>query len=196
MVFVDDEQPRQLLDTIRFLADPNEKLSAHVTVRGPYKQRQPLPAELKSIEGARIDVGEVGTFFDTKQNTVFLRCDAPELRRMWHKVEFPEYAPHITLYDGNSRSLATRLENILKRWKLQFTFVTDGIVLLQSSKGQHAVDLAAFYDSHLVASATGCDLKPAQVCDMNADERLRLIEKMCRHWTAEPGGNRMEAGAF
>jgi hypothetical protein len=182
VVFVDDEQPRKLLDTIRFLADPGEKLSAHITVRGPYKHRRPLEKARKNLEGAEIHVGEVGAFFDTQQNTVFLHCDAPELRRAWYKPNFPEYAPHITLYDGVSRSFAIRLQEILRRWTRHFSFKADGMVPVKSSKGQRAVDLAAFYDSDLVASATGRSVEAEHVPSLADEDRLVLIEDVWKHW--------------
>ncbi len=182
VIYVSDPELEALLDGLRFLANPHEKGRAHVTARGPYRQRYDVSALSRTIAGSRLAVAGVGSFFGPRQNTVFLRCDSPELRAIWHKPDYG-YAPHLTLYDGASRAVADDLLAALERADVRTSFEVSGLEPLVSSKGQANLDLAAAWAlaRPRLAAATGRELPPAaEVAALPWSERLALIEALLR----------------
>jgi hypothetical protein len=104
-----DEHLQQILDAIRYLADPNEKTRAHVTLRGPYTQKRSIPTANRIVENSEIEVTGVDAFLGPRQNTVYFALAAPALQGAWHKPDYPEYRPHLTIYDGDSSDFAKLL---------------------------------------------------------------------------------------
>ena len=60
------------------------------------------------------------SFFQTNQNTVALHCVFPEVQELWYKPDYPQGAPHLTLYDGESRQFARRVLEVLGRFEWNF----------------------------------------------------------------------------
>src|SRR6266404_4798519 len=114
VLYVRDAPLGDCLEAIRLFADPSAKMSAHLTVRGPYKKKLPLLSLRSRINGERICVEDVGNFFREGQNTVFFSCFSPHLQTIWKKTDFG-YNPHITIYDGSSRSFGRKLYSVMNR---------------------------------------------------------------------------------
>lgn len=125
-VYIADEVLAASLDLIRYLSEPDYFRRTHVTVRGPYERHLSKLVERRlsrafEVNDRSLVLTEVGSFFFGSQNTVLLWCDFPGVRDIWKKPNFPEGKPHITIYDGKSRSFAFALRSSLGkfRWGLQ-----------------------------------------------------------------------------
>ena len=100
VLYVPDGLIADCIDAIRVLAHPSEKHRAHITVRGPYQRASNrLDSVNRSIESSEINIDGSGNFFESGQNTVYLRCRSPNLESVWYKPDYG-FNPHITLYDG------------------------------------------------------------------------------------------------
>lgn len=180
-VFVEDAVLEQILNGIRLLCNPQEKHSAHLTVRGPYRQHYQLGAQSQAIRGSQITVNGAGCFWSERQHTVFLRCDSPELHRVWHKPDYPDYNPHITIYDGDSRIFAQKVFDRLSRCNPCFRFPASELQPLVSTKGQNTLDLAASLDVALLEGITDEPFPIGDLPTIDDDQRLRLIGRLCSY---------------
>ena len=182
VVMIQDAEVASCLDAIRFIANPLEKRCAHITVRGPYKQHYRMTRLNSLIRRSVIRVDGCGQFSGLNQNTVFLRCDSPELKEAWNKPDYGVgYNPHITIYDGKSREFADQLVDILKKYKLDFCFYANSLLPLESVKGQRRWDLSLSFDRSLVSSIIGDDISPSKVSTLTDDQRLHAIEKVYQY---------------
>jgi hypothetical protein len=174
-----DTQDQSVLDAICFLADPSEKNRAHVTVRGPYRQKRGVPAISRAVDGSEIAVTGVDAFLEPGQNTVFFALSAPALDLVWHKPDFPESQPHLTIYDGKSREFAVKLRSRLQQVNPRFRFQATPLAPLVTKKGQGSFELRAAFDEGLVRRVTGAHVTADAVSDLPAEERIDLIAKLC-----------------
>jgi len=141
VVYLADPFVQSCLDLIRYLAEWSEKTPAHITVRGPYARRLPEKVEHninKQISGVNINVLGIAAFFENSQNTVYLRCSAPELSQVWYKPNYP-FNPHLTLYDGNDRAFAEELLSGLNSCSKQFAVSARGVDYIVSIKGERVL---------------------------------------------------------
>lgn len=168
---------QRYLDTIIFLADPLEKRPAHITLRGPYQERSDAARNLCDIERTDINIFGVGRFFGDRQNTVFLRCDSKFIKDNWWKKDFP-YNPHITIYDGSSRDLATSLFERLRMHRVFFSVLAGECATEVSAKGQHAFDLMLQVDQEIIRSAAGEDINIQSAGNLPDWRRLMLIDRI------------------
>jgi len=137
VVYFKDKTIKTLVDGIRLFADPYQKHEAHLTVRGPYVniQRRLLEDWNKSLEVSKMRIKGAGTFFSASQNTVFLKCDAYDLKKnnVWFKKDFKdEFNPHITLYNGGDREFALSLLEILNSYDFDFSIESNELKELRS----------------------------------------------------------------
>lgn len=185
VIYLDDEIARSLINTIRLICNPFEKTLAHITVRGPYKKIygvDKLSSYNSRIQGARIRVSGSASFFDTNQNTVFLCCQSDELHKVWHKPDYSgAYNPHITLYDGKSRSFAIEMLKILRNYDIDFYFNVNKLSPLILRKRQPGFLLQLEDDLDIVSSITNDHIDLDRIHSMEENERLRFIEKVCYH---------------
>jgi hypothetical protein len=147
-IFVAEHNIRSLLSALRFLCDPHQKYSAHVTVRGPYLaplSKAALERLGNLVSGSYVEVYDVGAFQYPRQNTVFLHCDGIALPKVWVKPGRP-YIPHLTLYDGASQFFARELVGLLRTYRIQFQFTATKLYELVSSNGQRSFELRASFD--------------------------------------------------
>ena len=136
-------------------------------------------APSRTVEGTNIEVTGVDAFFGPAQNTVFFAVKAPGLERTWHKPDFPDYRPHLTIYDGPSRHFAEQLYRRLKGLNPRFHFQASSLAPLITRKGQGSLDLRTAYDEDLVRDVTGKRVPAEDVPEMDEDERIDLIAELC-----------------
>ena len=179
MFYSRDQQDQSVLDAIRFLADPEEKNRAHVTVRGPYTQKRGVLAVSRAVEGSKVVVTGVDAFLEPNQNTVFFAVSAPRLNSLLRKPDFPDPKPHLTIYDGKSRDFALRLRSRLQELDPKFSYHATPLAPLVTKKGQGSFELRAAFDSNMVKRVTGRDISVDSVSDLPPDERIDLIAKLC-----------------
>ena len=182
VLYVPDGLLAACIDAIRVLANPAEKHRAHITVRGPYyRGRKQVGAVNRFVEGAEISINGSGNFFDTGQNTVYLRCESPNLGDVWDKPDFG-FNPHITLYDGSSQSFAVNLWEIVSERTYEFSFIAGPLIpLVSSRRHQGGMALRADLDLRFIREVTGLDIYGGAIESLEQSERLKAIDKLCAY---------------
>jgi hypothetical protein len=174
-IYVPTGPIRTALDAIRLFARPQTKHPAHITVRGPYSDYRDPRMWTAAVRGQCVEVGGVGTFFGPDQNTVFLRADAPAIRLIWDKPDFPDYNPHLTIYDGESRDFAESLRAILVQKDPRFSFAASGMEPMVSGNGP--APLITWYDP--------IELAPYMASPPNRHELVAADEPTRLSWVEE-----------
>jgi hypothetical protein len=193
VLYIPDTKIRACVDTIRYLANPDEKHEAHITVRGPYERAIDHEALNKSLTGNVITIDGVGTFDNGSHSVVYFRADGTHLRNVWDKSDFP-YNPHVTLYDGSSRALADELERVLSGYRYHLQFVSDRLYPMVSVGGTKRFDLLFRYDADFMAPVLGARRTAVELQCLPVRERLVLIDRICQHlselseYTGDSGG--------
>ena len=179
------------LDLIRFFAEPDFFRRTHITIRGPYQKRLGVKFE-KSIEkrfsesGRLLEVVGVGSFFigreKSNQNTVILKCELAGADSVWKKPDFQDGKPHITLYDGPSRSFALALRNTLNKYNFQFSAKTTNIEFLEKKKIPSEYLQIYFHRAQSLCDEIFENEVFINRFDQNSElERLYLINKVSKH---------------
>jgi hypothetical protein len=184
VLFVADPHLRTALDAIRFLYDPLTRHSAHVTVRGPYRQRINASRLSSSIEQTTVTLYDVSHFFEERgQHTVFFDVAAEGLDRVWSK---PDYAfdPHLTLYDGRSRRDALELYQIAKRFRIAIQFQARGLEPLISNGKQANFSLVDSIDFDFLSSVTRSTISAATLADPGK-RRPMFAERLCQYLASQ-----------
>ena len=187
-VYVEDRRLGTCLDATRLLMDPSTRTRAHVTVRGPYDQRLRRRDEAfwnDQLQNEVLRLVEPGSFFRPGQNTVYLRCEAPALREVWKKPSYPEFTPHLTLYDGPSRSRAKRLLDLLTRRSAKYCVRSVRLEPLVSPRppyrSQTSIGPEAHVDASYLAHLVGRDLPLTNLDRLDEAERFDALEALWGH---------------
>lgn len=113
VVYPANQLLRDLLNSLKVIADENQRTEAHITVRGPYLKKlskNDVKKFSSIISNEVLNISRVDNFFGFNQNTVFFNCDENEnLKAIWKKITYNEFRPHITIYDGNDKEFAMKL---------------------------------------------------------------------------------------
>jgi hypothetical protein len=177
------------VDAIRFICNPAEKQSAHLTVRGPYQKRIGIKSINKRIIGDTVLIDRTGNFFDTGQNTVFFHCTASALKNVWNKPDYP-FNPHITIYDGSSKEFAQKLYAVISRFNYRLKFQAEGLEAIESRKGQQSMCLALAFNTKSLRHVLREKIEPDAISGFSDDRRLQLVEKLCQHLSRLPARTR------
>ena len=184
VLYVPDGLIAGCINAIRVLASPAEKNRAHITVRGPYQGVSNLTNTIsRVIESSEINIHGSGNFFDSGQNTVYLRCKSSKLETVWDKPDYG-FNPHITLYDGPSHEFAEKLWNVVSSRTYDISFIAGPLTpLVSSRRHQGGVSLQADLDLRLFREVTGLNLAITgmTVQSLGQDERLKAIDKLCEY---------------
>lgn len=181
VVYVGEPILQITLDAIRYVANPCEKGLAHITVRGPYLGHPNLTREVLTLEGEMVRVKGVGDFFDSGQNTVYLKCESPALRRRWDKPDFG-YRPHITIYDGPSLTLARKIRDMIAEQPVSFQFRATRLSPLFSKTDAHRESLRAAMGTGVLSWLLAQKVSLADVASFTEEERIRTIERLWRDY--------------
>ena len=175
VVYFTSQRLQKILDAVRFIANPSEKTSAHITLRGPYSRTGNMANLSKKIAGSEAIASSIDSFIEEGQSTVFLKCDSKKFREVWNKDDFG-FNPHITIYDGKSRKFAILLLERLAKIKIQFRFRVSELKPLISHKGQQAIFLRQAFDEHFVEKILGRQMTISQVEKMSFEQRIDAVE--------------------
>lgn len=127
------------LDAILLLANPHEKFSAHITLAGPFTNAEPLKKLTKFMEfDSTVSVMGVGEFQNKFQNTIYLPVESEVFKGRWNKKDYG-YKPHITLYDGANRALASQLKKVLRTVRFFCQLRVLNLRVVGSSRGQNDI---------------------------------------------------------
>jgi len=144
VLYPEEEMIRRYINAIKILSDSKQRTEAHITVRGPYKKR--LSNELiknysNVISGESLIISDVQNFFAFNQNTVYFKCSHNDnLKKIWNKITYNSFTPHITLYDGGDRNFAIKLYNKLARGFEPFNYKVKELSYLEP-KSNDAIGL-------------------------------------------------------
>ena len=190
VLYVPDGLIADCIDTIRVLASPAEKHRAHITVRGPYQRAENrLDGINRFVESSEIKIHGSGNFFESGQNTVYLRCKSPRLKDVWDKSDYG-FNPHITLYDGPSQEFARKLWEIVSSRSYDISFIAGPLIpLVTSRRYQGGMALQADLDSgmalqadldiRLLREVTGLNIDRMKLEGLGEDGRLEAVDKLC-----------------
>ena len=175
VVYFDDTYLQAILDIMRLVANPEEKTLAHITVRGPYSQRYNVEALGRQICGTKVLAEGIGAFLNEGQNTIFIKCSSEELRRVWKKKDFG-FNPHITIYDGQSRTLAEKIFRRLSHLDIHFKFSVSTLNSLETHKGQQSFMLRHAIRREVVEQVAGRVMSVSEIEQLSEDDRAALVE--------------------
>lgn len=170
-----------MLDTIRLLANPEERWRAHLTVRGPYLRQLGAEVLARYNEGLRgnvVTVDGVDQFANAlpNQHTVFFHCTGSRLRPVWHKPSFPGYTPHITLYDGDRPEVARQLLHFAQLHPFSLRFTAEKLEPMRSIKGQQRMDVGWNYLE--VEGPANQHISFTEARSRDISSRLQLIQPL------------------
>ncbi len=126
----------------------------------------------------------IGHFFRPGQNTVMLECDAPIIEKVWRKNVYG-YHPHITLYDGRSRSFAEALDEVGAGLDLQFDFPAGRLMRVQSAKGQYDFGMTSGLSYDFLSSVVGVEVQMSTLTRFTSAERLQHAAKLLQFVSLE-----------
>lgn len=172
------------LNLLRALANPHEKEPAHVTVRGPYRQRYRLPQAAQSVRGSTVHVPCADAFLSEKQSTVILRCQAEQLRVLWRKPDYPGFTPHLTLCDGLPRALSEEVLEIARTIP-PFSFRVGDLMPIFTKPKQTALGLLSALDDALLAEIAGQRVHAEALLRMATRDRMALFRGVVSRLPAE-----------
>jgi hypothetical protein len=168
-LYPDDHGLQELLDLAIFVLNPAEKLSAHITVAGPFSDPKSLSPDTDFFN--KICVFGVDRFRSSHQNTILLKVDADDLKQIWDKPDFP-FNPHLTIYDGDDWELADRLYEALFQLRLFFCFYVSRVTHVSLVKGQGSWNLLSSVNLSLVPELKG--RSAADIKELGCEERILL----------------------
>lgn len=186
-VYIDDVRLSACLDLVRLLGEPEYYRRCHITVRGPYERRLPQ-SDLDRFNQTlrevlhRLTVLEVGSFFFQQQNTVILECEIVGLRDIWHKPNYQDGTPHITLFDGASRQMALAIRAVAKKYKWDIVTKISGLQVIEK-KSEILTYLDSYYGNvwEVGRKLFGENFSMREVYALSPLERIRRIDIVCQH---------------
>jgi 2'-5' RNA ligase len=182
VLYPSNEAVKILLDAIRIFAAEKQRRQVHITVRGPYERQlnfEFINSCASIIKGERIKITGVGNFFDFNQNTVFFQCsNNPNLKKIWNKTTYPNFNPHITVYDGNDTSYAQQIYEKLQQNFKSFEFIVEKLSLLDPIIGNtfEKLDNVNFDE---ISNILGYPIGLSDIKKLSQDERLKCISIFC-----------------
>lgn len=171
VAYLHEDTIGKFFDMFKALVNPSCKTSAHVTVRGPYAERQD---EAELSRPFLLTLKGVGTFYSQTQNTVYVPVISETVQRLWDKPNYPEYNPHVTVYDGPSRETSDRVKAIIEATPLTYDFEAKGLIPLIA--GSNQTPLWDYVLRTLVGYSIGERLPEGNFEHVPEEERLRLAE--------------------
>jgi hypothetical protein len=188
-VSLTDESIQSVLDAIKLVANPRSKSPAHITVKGPLRNKI-RKAQFEKyemyLEGSQLHTLKVGSFDNAGYLTLFLEIEKNDfIEKLWFKPDYPNGIPHLTIYDGPKDSFATWLLSELSGFKWDFV-LPSGVRFEEINKTPSLLRLSEFRE--VLAESAVDDLttfsEAQELVPDNWDEDLRksvisgLIEQL------------------
>ena len=183
VIYLHDGASLDCIEAIRLLCDPSQKKASHLTVRGPFPNKIRLVDANKKLAGNKLLLNGVNRFFSESQNTVFFTCSATKIKRVWNKPDYP-FNPHITIYDGDSRTFASEVFDLVSKHSYLLGFHADKLTPLVSKSGAKNSFRPLSFDLAAIAEITGELITTETINHMSLGKRLTLIEQLCAHLKA------------
>lgn len=185
VIYVHNPVVKNILDSMRLVADSSQKNFAHITVKGPYRtsQKKRLMEDSQLISGKEIKVKGAGNFFQDDQNTVFFKCENnEELYNIWKTKEdktYKEFNPHITIYDGKDRKFALKLFQVIEKYHIDFSFNVDKLELYSSFDKSRLFNLKTSSNYDFLSKVANAEITADNIHQLSNTERINIIDKLC-----------------
>lgn len=184
-----DEKIARLFDLARVVLQPDFARTSHITLRGPYSSKSNISAGIIGRDVGKITVGRPGTFFSDTQSTVFLHIDILGIADFWHKPDYPNGTPHLTIYDGKNKMLAWAILRALKNFKWKFSINSTTMQILEI-KQPLETDFIFKSDAYrdTLSLIDKSNLTAEKIKKMNDIDRIIVFNKICSfiHILAKP----------
>lgn len=134
--YIADAQVAAVLDTMRFVVEPDGLRRSHISLRGPYADEL-KEAELGRLNADRPDralLSDISNFFYFRQSTVFLSCSIDQVEEVWDKASYADVRPHLTMYDGNDEVFARALNDTFAQFRWGIVVPLTPITKLERKK--------------------------------------------------------------
>lgn len=181
VLYIRQQPLADLLNAIRLLANPGPRKAAHITIRGPYADMASIDAiDHNLIEGTPVILQGVGRFWHVDQHTVYMNVYAPVFVSLGRRTDYPEYIPHVTLYNGTSRDVAEHVWTIVSGYQYSLGFLagSPSLMVVGNLKGGFAEYASCSADILRLITDEECS---PHLFHFFADHvRIRLIDKICR----------------
>jgi hypothetical protein len=175
-----DEKIARLFDLARIILQPDYARRSHITLRGPYGAKKDVASGIIGRDVGKITVGRPNSFFEGKQNTVYLNVSILGLADYWWKPDYPEGVPHLTIYDGSDRSLAWATMNVLRRHRWQIALNSTPMHILDT-KQRLETEFILSYDalSATIDLAFNSSLSAEQIKKFDNLQRAVALDRIC-----------------
>lgn len=180
VIYIPDRCWQACLDVMRLLCNPSVQASAHLTVRGPYDDKPELDSAWYRFRNINVSVIGVQNFFGPDQNTVSLKCELPDLKSIWWKKDYKNGTPHITIYDGESRSVAEQVDLILSKYDWNFQFSADRLYEYVGSSKQARFDFPWQEYATVFRRTIGFSLSREELAQTAESTRLEYLDSVAR----------------
>ncbi|WP_298435968.1 hypothetical protein [uncultured Jannaschia sp.] len=149
-----DLRVARMLDVMRIICEPDAARPSHVTLRGPYDAKKNVSNSLLEKDVGQMIVRGPRTFFSDayaprEQNTVYLGIEISGIGDYWHKPQYPDGTPHLTIYDGKSRKFAWIVLTTLRKHSWNFSVNSTPMRILEKKKGVEQAYLEDFENYRL-----------------------------------------------
>jgi hypothetical protein len=184
VIYIPDRSWQACLDVMRLLCNPSVHASAHLTVRGPYHEKPELDSAWYRFRNIQVSVIGVEKFFGPHQNTVSLKCELPDLKSIWWKKDYKNGIPHITIYDGDSRCFAEKVDLILSKYDWSFQFSAERLYEYIGSGKQSRFDFPWQEYAMVFSKTIGFSLTREELSQADECTRLQYLDAVARFlWT-------------
>ena len=112
---------------------------------------------------------------------MLLKVEAPVIQDLWYKPNYPGYNPHLTIYDGDSRTFAEAIRDVLEPCDPAFSFLAMGLEPLVSGNGRPA--LCYFYDPEDLVTFLGRPISRTEIDSADESTRLAWIAALAEQLT-------------
>lgn len=176
-----DSRISRLFDLARIVLEPEFARPAHITLRGPYKQKKDISEPVLGRDVGKITVGRPGTFFGDGQHTVFLNVDIFGVSDFWHKPSYPDGKPHLSIYDGQDRNFAWNVMSVLRRYEWGVSLNSTPMQVLEK-KRRLETEFLTHYDNlaFTLKEIAGTVYSAEKIKHLPDMERILLLDKICR----------------
>lgn len=175
-----DSRVQELFDVARLVTEGDYARRAHITLRGPYKSKKDISKGILEKTPDKIIIRKAGHFFLNEQNTVFLWVEMLDLGDLWYKPDYPDGAPHLTIYNGSDRQFAWAVFRTLRRHKWNTSLNASRLSILEKKRTVEDDFLDSDrFPAKLLEEVAGRVVSAQEVRSMSALERLVFLDRIC-----------------
>lgn len=175
-----DTRVQELFDVARLVVEGDCARRAHITLRGPYKNKSAISKSIFEKVPEKVTIRKPGHFFGEKQHTVHLEIEILDITDLWYKPDFPDGRPHLTIYDGKDRKFAWAVFSTLRRYKWNLKLNPARLSILDKKRTIEDDFLDADrFPAKLLAKIAGYSITAQEVRSLSDLDRLVYLDRIC-----------------